>query len=156
VAALPPKARFSICLLEDSHSRLLLLKRSPNDEIGGGLWGFPAGHIESNESADECARREMREEIGDRHTIEEIQRKGPLRDTFYGGKYEIYLFHFRWIGGAVTLNEEHTDYAWVCNSEFSRYETLLGTEQDIVLLDIWPQDSLAPERIGILPREYSS
>ena len=138
MATLPPKARFSICLLEDSHSRLLLLKRSPNDEIGGGLWGFPAGHIESNESADECARREMREEIGDRHTLEEIQRKGPLRDTFYGGKYEIYLFHFRWIGGAVTLNEEHTDYAWVGASAYSGYDVMTGIDTDLDYFGIWP------------------
>jgi 8-oxo-dGTP pyrophosphatase MutT (NUDIX family) len=147
-----PKARFSICVLEDSKSRLLLLKRALDDPIGGGLWGFLAGHIEASESAHECALREMDEEIGNAHELLEISRLGPIRDTFYGGKYEIHLFHFRWIDGEVELNHEHTSYAWVDKTEFIRYEAMLGTEQDIVLLDIWPKEIFTSDRLGVLPQ----
>lgn len=148
-----PKARFSICVLEDTDSRVLLLKRASDDPIGGGLWGFPAGHIETGESAFECGVREMAEEIGDDHELREIRRHGPVRDTFYGGKYEIHLFHFRWINGQVELNDEHTEYAWVDRTQFADYETMLGTEQDLVLLDIWPRDIFTGERLGVLPKE---
>ena len=29
-----------------------------------GMWSIPSGHVEAEESAEECARREMREETG--------------------------------------------------------------------------------------------
>jgi 8-oxo-dGTP pyrophosphatase MutT (NUDIX family) len=131
-------ARFSICLLEDKSKRLLFIKRSISDAIGPGKWGFPAGHIEDGESPMECALREMNEEIGPEHKISELNILGPVRDTFYGGKFEIHLFHFRWISGEIILNDEHTEFAWVAANEFVGLDTMLGVEEDIVLLNIWP------------------
>ena len=148
-----PKARFSICLIEDSEGRLLFLKRSARESIGAEQWGFPAGHIEEGESAAHCAKREMNEEIGMDHELIDVQYKGPVRDTFFGGKFEIHLFHYRWMGGSVTLNEEHTDFAWVCAQDFDRYDTMIGIEQDIVLLGIWPAEIFREERLGVLPRD---
>ena len=97
----PPKARFSICLLENSAHELLFLKRSANSTMGPNQWGFPAGHIEQNESPMNCARREIDEEIGLGHTLELRQVHAPVRDSFYGGHYEIHLFHFIWREGAI-------------------------------------------------------
>ena len=81
-----PSTRYSICLLEDTDSRLLLARRSADAGLGAGQWGFPAGHIEAGESPRECAHREMIEEIGPRHEVQELRSLGPIRDTFYGGK----------------------------------------------------------------------
>ena len=47
MASFPPKARFSICLIEDAAHRLLFLKRGADRALGPNLWGFPAGHIEA-------------------------------------------------------------------------------------------------------------
>jgi 8-oxo-dGTP pyrophosphatase MutT (NUDIX family) len=63
-----PKARFSICLLENKQHELLFLKRASNAKLGAKQWGFPAGHIEAGESPLECATRELLEEIGPQHT----------------------------------------------------------------------------------------
>jgi 8-oxo-dGTP pyrophosphatase MutT (NUDIX family) len=150
---LSPKARFSICVIEDSDGRLLFLKRSTSASIGAGQWAFPAGHIEEGESAAQCAKREVDEEIGKDHQLVDLQCKGPVRDTLFGGKFEIHLFHCRWMSGSVTLNEEHTDFAWICAQDFDRYDTMLGVEQDIVLLDIWPADIFREDRLGVLPYE---
>lgn len=145
------QARFSICALLDADNRLLLLHRAPGQRIAPSQWGFPAGHIEAGESPRECAEREMDEEIGTQHELEPIRSLGPLRDTFYGGRFEIHLFHYRWLSGSITLNAEHTAYRWISPAEFTELDAMLGVEQDIVLLDIWPAAMFEPARLGTLP-----
>ena len=143
----PPKARFSICLLENSTHELLFLKRSANSTMGPNQWGFPAGHIEENESPMNCARREIDEEIGLGHTLELRQVHAPVRDSFYGGHYEIHLFHFIWREGTIVLNEEHTDYRWVDRNQLAVLDTMLGIDEDIYYLGIWPSQYLNQERL---------
>lgn len=141
------EARFSICLLEDALDRLLFVKRASDESIGAEKWGFPAGHIEADETPLECAMREMDEEIGTQHELVEVNRVGPVRDTFYGGKFEIHLFHFHWLSGAVELNVEHTSFAWLAAPEFKNLDVMLGIEEDIVLLGIWPMEIFDPLRL---------
>ncbi|MBI2802721.1 MAG: NUDIX hydrolase [Gammaproteobacteria bacterium] len=147
MAAAPPQARFSICLIEDAASRLLFLKRAPDRALGPALWGFPAGHIEANETPQACALREMREEIGAEHELTLRNTLGPIRDSFYGGIYEIHLFHWRWLGGVITLNAEHTSFAWLTVEDIAPLEFMDGIEEDIALLDIWPRAKLNQHKL---------
>ncbi len=147
MAIAPPQARFSICLIEDAASRLLFLKRAPDRALGPNLWGFPAGHIEATETPHACALREMREEIGAEHALALRHTLGPIRDSFYGGVYEIHLFHWRWLGGAITLNAEHTNFAWHTVEEIALLEFMDGIEEDIALLDIWPRAKLNQNKL---------
>ena len=141
------KARFSINILENSQNEILLLKRSKKMQLGPGLWGFPAGHIEDNESPQDCAMRELHEEIGNEFRIELINHIGPLRDSFYGGIYRIYLYHHRWLDGTVILNPEHTDYAWAGKQEFKNYCVMDGIDEDIFYLGIWPIEFLNHDKL---------
>jgi 8-oxo-dGTP pyrophosphatase MutT (NUDIX family) len=141
------KARFSICLIEDAQNRLLFLKRAPDRVLGPNLWGFPAGHIEDGETPHACALREMQEEIGTALELTLHNTLGPIRDSFYGGVYEIHLFHWHSRSGEVTLNHEHTDYAWLAADQISAFEFMDGIEEDIALLSIWPRDKLNAARL---------
>ncbi len=143
----PPKARFSICLVEDSASRLLFLQRAADRPLGPNLWGFPAGHIEEQESPHACAYRELTEEIGPDHRVQELRTLGPIRDSFYGGVYEIHLFHLRWVSGVVTLNHEHTAYRWASVNDYHDMRLMDGIEEDIALLEIWPRAALNQARL---------
>lgn len=142
-----PEDRFAINVLENSNNEILLLKRSPRARLGPGLWGFPAGHIEDGESPEDCAWRELTEEIGRDFESEIIARLDPMRDTFYGGIYEIHLFHHRWIGGNVHLNAEHTDQTWVGKETFRDYDVMDGIDEDIFYLGIWPVEYLNPTKL---------
>lgn len=143
----PAKARFSINILENKQNEILLLKRSVKAEPGPGLWGFPAGHIRKNEDPAHCAIRELHEEIGNDFVIYPLQEMGPIRDTFYGGIYEVFLFHYRWHRGTVNLNEEHTEYAWVSAENYKTYDVMNGLDEDILYLNIWPRKYLNPDKL---------
>ncbi len=146
--SLPPvKDHFSINIVEDNLSRLLLLKRSAGSEIGPGLWGFPAGHIEPDERPEDCALRELHEEIGSVFTIKNLAAMGPLRDSYYGGVYEIYLFHHRWLDGEIRLNHEHTQYAWVDRNSYKNYPVMDGIDEDIRYFGIWPDSYLNKKKL---------
>ncbi len=114
-----------------------MLKRATTAAIGSDLWGFPAGHIETDESPLACIRREMNEELGPEHALELLTQLEPVIDTQYGGVYEIHLFHFRWLSGHIQLNTEHTDYAWVGHKDYARYPTVPGVDEDLRYLKIW-------------------
>jgi 8-oxo-dGTP diphosphatase len=144
------KARFSINIIENSDNEILLLKRHPDAELGPGLWGFPAGHIRQGETPGQCALRELREEIGEDIQIKLVKKLGPVRDSFYGGIYEVYLFHHRWNGGTIKLNREHTAYDWVGAEDYKNYQVMDGMDEDLFYLEIWPVKYLDP---GKLPQK---
>ncbi len=141
------EGRFAIILIETNQNQLLLLKRRTDAKIGGGLWCFPAGHIEPGENPHQCALREMEEEISIRFLCKPLQQIGPVRDTLYGGKFEIYLFHQRWGGGVIKLNREHTDYAWVSKEDYHHYQVVDGIDEDIFYFNIWPREYLNEEKL---------
>lgn len=149
----PPVARYALNLLVNDAGELLLLERALAARLGPGLWGLPAGKIEPGETAAAAALREMGEEIGPDHQTELLRYLGPIRDTYYGGIYEIHLFHRRWLAGEVELNHEHSAFAWVSRERFRDYPVMDGIEEDIALLKIWPQRYLNPERVPPYLRE---
>jgi 8-oxo-dGTP diphosphatase len=143
----PPKARFSICVIADDANRLLFLKRAPHLKLGPGQWGFPAGHIEDGETPAACALREMDEEIGTARELDFVRALGPVRDTWFGGQYEVHLFHYRWRGGRVELNDEHTAYAWIAPADYTALDVMAGIDEDLLLLEVWPYEVLNPARL---------
>ena len=55
-----PKVGVGVIILNDN--RVLLLKRK--NAHGDGTWAFVGGHLEFGETPEECAKREVFEEIG--------------------------------------------------------------------------------------------
>lgn len=94
----------------DENDRVLLLKRSHDDDLFPGTWCTPGGHRQSDESPSESASRECEEECG-------IQAKPiyALTHTFPGGhKTNFYFakypnnFHSK----DIHISDEHVAYRW--------------------------------------------
>lgn len=139
--------RVSINVVENRGREILLLRRSPHARLGAGRWGFPAGRLERREAPSQCALRELTEEIGAEHRIESISKLGPIGDTFYGGIFEIYLFHHRWLEGRIVLNHEHTQYAWVGREIYKGYSVMDGIDEDLAYLSVWPRRFLNQDKL---------
>ena len=135
--------RFSVNVVENRSSEILLLKRSTASKYGPGLWGFPAGHVEDSESPEDCAKRELFEEIGTDISVEPVKQSAPIRDEISGRIFEFYLFHLLWLGGEIRLNHEHTDFAWVNRHDYKNYPVMRGVDLDLLYLDIWPRKYLS-------------
>jgi A/G-specific adenine glycosylase len=58
-----PHKRIGVAVIRNDEG-LILIDRRPAQGLLGGLWEFPGGKIEPNETVEECIRREILEEIG--------------------------------------------------------------------------------------------
>jgi len=86
------------------------------DRRGRLLWSLPKGHIESNESIEMAALREVQEETGIEATI--IVKLSDIRYWFYANKVKhSKIFHFflmRYVSGTPTPQEGEVDEViWV-------------------------------------------
>jgi ADP-ribose pyrophosphatase len=143
----PDAQRYAINILENRLSEILLLKRSPEAMLGANAWGFVGGHIEAGETPLHCSLREMREELGCEPKLTLLGQVGPVRDSFYGGKFEIHLFHYRWHEGKIVLNPEHCCYAWVSREDYHKYPVMDGIDEDLAYFNLWPQSYLNQDKL---------
>jgi len=68
-------------------NKILLEKRKDTEDNYAGLWAFPGGHKEANESIVETLRREMKEELGieiiEHEFIDSIEDLDPTSKEIY-------------------------------------------------------------------------
>lgn len=62
ISQVDPHVRVGLATIVIKDNKILLGKRK--SKHGQGTWGFPGGHLEFNESLEDCARRETMEETG--------------------------------------------------------------------------------------------
>ena len=57
-----PHKRIGVAIITNNKGEILIDRRLQEDEMGG-LWEFPGGKVEPNETIEECIAREIREEL---------------------------------------------------------------------------------------------
>ncbi len=129
------KARVAAGVAIFRDDRILLLHRSPM-VANPGAWDLPLGHVDRGESLPRAARRETKEETGFQVQIgplfhadvyRTLSKKGKIRPTV--GVF----FHCRAPGRKVPRldTNEHTEYAWVRESELRDYPTAPYVERAV-------------------------
>jgi 8-oxo-dGTP pyrophosphatase MutT (NUDIX family) len=103
-----PKGRAASCAFITSDGRVLLLKRSADEENWPNHWSLPGGRAEDSESPWQTAQRECGEEIGD-CSFDGMQ-EHPVERTPHGWDHTTFVvpsdeFEPR-------LNDEHSEYVW--------------------------------------------
>ena len=116
-------------LIENDSIKVLLSSTSPKDKE----WGFVKGKIENNESLEECAIREVSEEIGikvDENDLEEmLYQKNKRKD--------IGLFYVNWEKYKhLNFIIDHTELykvQWFSMSDLEKYKiTVYKNQHDIL------------------------
>ncbi|PSO62401.1 MAG: 8-oxo-dGTP diphosphatase MutT [Cyanobacteria bacterium QH_2_48_84] len=88
-----PHKQIGVAVIWNERGQILIDRRRP-EALMGGIWEFPGGKIEANETVQDCIKREIREELA----IEiEVEEHLITIDHAYT--------HFR-----VTLNVHHCRY----------------------------------------------
>ena len=117
---LPIKLKFAtVCILFNEENKLLLLKRSENDNWMPNKFALVGGGIEENEIPDQTIIREIKEE-----TNLSVKKPKLVYSTI-----EENTFIYVYVGKVknsdkIKLNDEHTGYVWITNSDIKNYDTV--------------------------------
>ncbi|MDE1906208.1 MAG: NUDIX hydrolase [Rhodospirillales bacterium] len=116
-----PKVGIGIVLLKDDE--VLLIRRGKPPGVGS--WSLPGGKQELGETAEETARRELREETGLEcgklvlvGHADSIHRDADGKIEFH---YTILDFAGRYIGGEAVAGDDVREVAWAKADEFEHY-----------------------------------
>ena len=108
-------------LIFNSHDQLLIAKR-PDHLHQGGLWEFPGGKVEQNETAPAALIREFKEEVGivvrQPHSFMEIYHQYADINVFL----DIWISrHFDYDGGDGIVGLEGQQVRWVALTDLKNY-----------------------------------
>jgi len=117
----------SCFLIHDN--KVLLLKRSNKVKTYKGLWGGVAGYVESEETPDQTALKEIREEAGLTEDDVVFVKKGDpvsFSDSYEGVTYNwvVHPFVFEVLDkDKVHIDWEHSEYRWISPADINKYKT---------------------------------
>lgn len=117
---LPIKLKFAcVCIVFNEENKLLLVKRSENDNWMAGKYALIGGGVEENEIPEECIIREAKEETN--LTL----KKPKLVYSTIEGRTFLYVYVSKVSNSdKIKLNDEHTGYVWVNSDEVEKYDTV--------------------------------
>ena len=99
----------------------VLITRRPPESRHGGMWEFPGGKLDADESPQECLRREVLEELGLEVAVESIFEIAYHR--YEWGPVLILAFECRPLKGEIR-HIGISDHRWVSPEEMPLYDIL--------------------------------
>ncbi|WP_413165484.1 A/G-specific adenine glycosylase [Capilliphycus salinus ALCB114379] len=96
----------------------ILIDKRPAKGLLGGLWEFPGGKLEANETIEECIRREIREELA--IEVEVGSHLITLEHAYTHFRVTLHVYHCRHIGGEPQPIE-CDEIRWVTLDEIDQY-----------------------------------
>ncbi|HSQ96721.1 MAG TPA: NUDIX domain-containing protein [Croceibacterium sp.] len=90
----------------DEAGRVFLVRHG----YGSGRWSLPGGGLGRREDPQECAHREMREELG--CALEHLELAAELDEVLYGAPHRAYVFTARFVGDPRPDGREIVEAGW--------------------------------------------
>jgi 8-oxo-dGTP diphosphatase len=104
-------------IIENEQGQILIARRRKGKSQEG-MWEFPGGKIEGNETVDECLCRELREEMN--IEIEPYAYFGE-NDHWYGETHiRLIAYLARFVSGDIKLMD-HDEYYWIEHEQLKDY-----------------------------------
>lgn len=123
-----PLVRAAVVVLEDRRGRWLVQRRAPRGLLGG-LWEFPGGKVESGESPERTASRELFEETGVR--AGRLTAVGRVRHAYSHFSVDLHVFRGR---PYPPIPGTRPGRRWVTPGELRRLAIPKATEKAVALL----------------------
>ena len=112
----------------------ILLAQRPEEKYKG-LWEFPGGKIEVGESAEDCLKRELAEELAIECVVGEL-----FQTTEWSRNDKVIVLHTFWISSFKGEPQllEHKALKWVSPNDLSKEELLPADRPlvDLLLSDL--------------------
>ena len=115
-------------------NRILVLKRSMGVKTNKGKWAGVSGYVEPGETPMETACKELEEEVSATAEQLELVREAPpltFVDEEYDTTWVVHPFLFEDRGVEVTLDWEHTDFAWIDPLQLDALDTVIGLKRTL-------------------------
>jgi ADP-ribose pyrophosphatase YjhB (NUDIX family) len=111
-------------------SKILIVKKSPNERVDGGLWTAPGGKIYQSESIVDGLKRGTEEEVGVK--ISSYQWIGE--DVFENEGVIFHAQHFlcQIEKNDISLEKNLTDFRWITKEEIEKYQFPLTIKERII------------------------
>ncbi len=118
--------------IRNDEDKILIVKKSWEEKVDGGLWTVPGGKIEPEEYIIDGLKREVLEEAGLHITSYEWLNE----DVFPSGGYQFHGHHFlcRAEPGEVQLEKKLEAYAWIGLNELNNYEFHPNIRRELELI----------------------
>jgi mutator protein MutT len=113
-----PLKKYIAAALIEIDGKILIAQRGRKDDPYRGLWEFPGGKVEGDETLEECLKRELYEELDIHAQIGEYF----CTSTFIhkDSVYDMCVFKVHFYEGEIILHE-HSAIAWVSVAQLSDY-----------------------------------
>ncbi|MFD0716213.1 (deoxy)nucleoside triphosphate pyrophosphohydrolase [Paenibacillus sp. GCM10027626] len=110
--------KVAAAVIENDLGQILIARRKKG-KAQEGLWEFPGGKVEHEETVEECLRRELQEEMNIQ--IRPYASFG-INDHYYGSTHiRLIARKATFLGGEIGL-ADHDEYRWVYPRELGEYE----------------------------------
>lgn len=113
-----PKPHYDVAVGIIWRDDKILITKRPNDGLLGGLWEFPGGKRQPNESLEDCVRREILEEVNVQ--VGELSPFMTVHHSYSHFRVTIHVFQGRYAGGQPRCRG-CTAWAWVSLKDLHRY-----------------------------------
>lgn len=123
--------KVAVAVITDSQQRFLIAKR-PSHVAHPGLWEFPGGKLEGNESSSVALIREVQEEIG--LQVIAYDYLGEVKHSYGEKKVSLLVFHVHEFAGDAHCLENQPDLRWVGFTDLKTFEFPAANKEIIKLI----------------------
>jgi mutator protein MutT len=125
-----PHKHIGVAVIIDNYGNILIDKRLPEGAMAG-LWEFPGGKIEIDETVEDCIYREIQEELG--LDVEVREHLITIEHTYSKFRVTLIAHYCKYLGGdPQTIGCQ--EIRWVTLAEIDEYEFPEANSQIIAAL----------------------
>lgn len=118
-------------IIRDSSGKVLILRRGKTTHATG-EWNLPGGKVDYGRTVEDDVRKELVEETALECTSARFlfyQDSLPPRP---GGMHCINLYFECAVRGSIHLNEESSQYAWICPEDLKKYKLTFRNDEGLM------------------------